>query len=76
MKTKEMIEYLQKFDPETEVCIMVVNPPEWIRHEVQSLFMVTDAGRPFIGVEVGGGIPFDEAMTKAAEEDEENADTE
>ena len=59
MKTKEMIEYLQKFDPETEVCIMVVNPPEWIRHEVQSLFMVTDAGRPFIGVEVGGGgVPF------------------
>ena len=55
MKTKEMIEYLQKFDPETEVCIMVVNPPDRIRHEVQNLFMVTDAGRPFIGVEVGGG---------------------
>ena len=55
MKTKEMIEYLQKFDPETEVCIMVVNPPDRIRHEVQNLIMVTDAGRPFIGVEVGGG---------------------
>lgn len=76
MKTKEMIEYLQKFDPETEVCIMVVNPPERLKHKIEGLICITDAGRPFIGVEVGGGIPFDEAMTKAAEEDEENADTE
>jgi hypothetical protein len=76
MKTKEMIEYLQKFDGEQEICLMVINPPDRIRHEVQNLIMVTDAGRPFIGVEVGGGIPFDEAMTKAAEEDEKNADTE
>lgn len=55
MKTKEMIEYLQKFDGEQEICLMVINPPDRIRHEVQNLIMVTDAGRPFIGVEVGGG---------------------
>ena len=58
MKTKEMIEYLQKFDGEQEICLMVINPPDRIRHEVQNLIMVTDAGRPFIGVEVGGGDPF------------------
>lgn len=55
MKTKELIEYLQTFDPETEVIIAVVNPPDRIRHEVQKLICVTDAGKPFIGVEVGGG---------------------
>ncbi len=55
MKTKEMIEYLQKFDPETEVCIMVVNPPERLKHKIEGLICITDAGRPFIGVEVGGG---------------------
>ena len=55
MKTKDMIEYLQKFDGEQEICLMVINPPDRIRHEVQNLIMVTDAGRPFIGVEVGGG---------------------
>lgn len=76
MKTKEMIEYLQKFDPETEVCIMVVNPPERLKHEIKGLICITDAGRPFIGVEVGGGIPFDQEEVKAAEEDEKNADTE
>ena len=76
MKVSELMEYLQSFDGEQEICLMVINPPDRIRHEVQNLIMVTDAGRPFIGVEVGGGIPFDEAMTKAAEEDEENADTE
>jgi hypothetical protein len=53
-----MIEYLQKFDGEQEICLMVINPPDRIRHEVQNLIMVTDAGRPFIGVEVGGGYPF------------------
>ncbi len=54
MKTKEIIKYLQTFDPETEV-VVVVNPPERIRYEVQKLICVTDAGKPFIGVEVGGG---------------------
>ena len=72
MKVKELTDYLNGFDGETEVCILVINPPDRIRHEVQQLVLITDAGRPFIGVEVGGGIPFDKEMTKAAEEDEEN----
>lgn len=55
MKTKDMIEYLQTFNPETEVIVVVVNPPERIRYEVQKMICVTDAGKPFIGVEVGGG---------------------
>lgn len=58
MKVSELMEYLQSFDGEQEICLMVINPPDRIRHEVQKLIMVTDAGRPFIGVEVGGGDPF------------------
>lgn len=73
MKTKDMIEYLQTFNPETEVIVVVVNPPERIRYEVQKMICVTDAGKPFIGVEVGGGgIAFDREMTRAAEEDEDD----
>ena len=55
MKVNEMIAYLQRFDGEQEICLMVLNPPERIRHEVEKLICITDAGRPFIGVEVGGG---------------------
>lgn len=58
MKTKDMIEYLQTFDPETEIAMVVANPPDRIRYEVQKLICVTDAGKPFIGVEVGGGDRF------------------
>ena len=72
MKIKDMIEYLQTFNPETEVIVVVVNPPERIRYEVQKMICVTDAGKPFIGVEVGGGIAFDREMTRAAEEDEDD----
>ena len=55
MKTKEMIGYLLRFDPETEVSVMVVNPPGRIKHAVEGVICITDCERPFFGIEVGGG---------------------
>ena len=70
MKTKEMIGYLLRFDPETEVSVMVVNPPGRIKHAVEGVICITDCERPFFGIEVGGGIPFSQEEVRAAEEDE------
>ena len=70
MKTKELIEYLQRFDPETDTCFLVINPPGRVRHEVEGTICITDAGRSIIGLEVGGGIPFTREEVEAAEEDE------
>ena len=73
MTTKEMIEYLQRFDPETDISYIALNPPARLRHEVNGIICITDMERPAIALEIGGAIPFDEEETAAAEECEAEA---
>ena len=70
MKAKELIDYLQTFDPDAEIGIVVANPPGRMRHIVDGFFCFTDAGFPALYIEVGDGIPFSEEEKKAAEADE------
>ena len=70
MNAKELIDYLQEFEPDAEMGIMVANPPGRMRYKVDGFFCPTDAGIPVLCIEVGGGIPFDEEEKKAAEADE------
>lgn len=70
MKAKELINYLQTFEPDAKIGIMVANPPGRMRHIVDGFYCLTDAGIPLFGIEVGDGIPFDKEEKKAAEEDE------
>lgn len=68
MTTKEMIKYLQRFDPETDIYYMALNPPARLRHEVNRIVCITDMERPVIALEIGGAMPLDEEETAAAED--------
>lgn len=70
MNTREMIKYLKGFDPDSDISVIVANPPERLRHQVKGFFCITDYKAPAFCLEIGGGIPFDEEMIKAAEEEE------
>jgi len=72
MKTRELIEYLSRFDPETDTAFLVLNPPARIIFQLEAVVALTDGDKPVIGLEIGDGEPFDDAMVKAAEEDEAN----
>lgn len=69
MKTRELIEYLSRFDPETDTAFLVLNPPARIIYQLEAVVALTDGDKPVIGLEIGDAEPFDEAMTKAAEGD-------
>lgn len=72
MKTRELIEYLSGFDPETDTAFLVLNPPARIIYQLEAIIALTDGDRPVISLEIGEGEPLDDAMVNAAEEDEAN----
>lgn len=43
MKTKELIEYLQEFDAESEVVVIAANPKERKKYDAE-MFGITDGG--------------------------------
>lgn len=45
MKTKELIEYLQGFDAESEVVVITANPKERKKYDGE-MFGITDGGQP------------------------------
>lgn len=45
MKTKELIEYLQGFDAESEVVVIAANPKERKKYDGE-MFGITDGGQP------------------------------
>lgn len=45
MKTKELIEYLQGFDAESEVLVIAANPKERKKYDGK-MFGITDGGQP------------------------------
>ena len=66
MNAKELIDYLQTFEPDAEIGIMVANPPRRMRYKVDGFFCVTDAGCPALCIGGGDGIPFDEGGEKGS----------
>ncbi len=73
MKAKELIEYLNGFDANADVRVLVANPPSRIVYKTFEPFVITDAGFPFLCIEAHGEMPFDDELTKVAEECEEEA---
>lgn len=75
MKNKELIEYLQGFDPESEVYIGAVNLTERKKYYTE-MAALTDGPRAAIFLNVIGETGFDEEECQAAEEAESEAERE
>ena len=69
MKIKEMIEYLQGFDEDSEV-IEIVASPKMRKRYVGWLGAITDAGKPVIVFIVEEEKEFTEEEIAAVEQDE------
>ena len=71
MTTKDLIEYLQGFPPDSPVRLTAVTTEGRVIHDTLEIICITDQGVPAIFLRIDGGEPFDEEMTAAAEEDEQ-----
>lgn len=67
MKNKELIEYLQGFDPDADVCIAVVNIAERKKHYTE-MAVITDGLAPAIFLNIIGENGLDEEECQAADE--------
>ena len=57
MKISEIIEWLQTFDGEQELPILIVNPKERTMHKIERIGFCTD--EPMIMITVDGTEPMD-----------------
>jgi hypothetical protein len=69
MKTKELIEYLQEFDAESEVVVIAANPKERKKYDGE-MFGITDGGQPIFCIEISNESDLDEKEIAAAVQDE------
>lgn len=76
MTAREMMEYLSGWELDTEIAWNVVD----VRHRIRwggednmRMMCITDAPCPAIFFEIGEGEPFDEELTRVAEECEREA---
>ena len=69
MKTKELIEYLQGFDAESEVVVITANPKERKKYDGE-MFGITDEGQPIFCIEISNESDLDEKEIAAAVQDE------
>lgn len=53
MKAKEIIEYLQGFDPESETAVVAINLKDCTKHEIEGVNFITDSENPAIFVLLG-----------------------
>jgi hypothetical protein len=67
MKTKELIEYLQGFDAESEVVVIAANPKERKKY---------DGGQPIFCIEISNESDLNEKEIAAAVQDEREAEQE
>ena len=72
MKTKELIEYLQGFDTESEVLVIAANPKEHKKYDGK-MFGITDGGQPIFCVEVSNESNLDKEEIAAAAQDKREA---
>lgn len=72
MKTKELIEYLQGFDTESEVLVIAANPKGRKEYDGE-MFGITDGGQPIFYIEISNESNLDEKEIAAAVKDEREA---
>lgn len=76
MKTKELIEYLQGFDTESEVLVIAANPKERKKYDGE-MFGITDGGQPIFYIEISNeSVIPNEKEIAAAVQDEREAEQE
>lgn len=75
MKTKELIEYLQGFDTESEVLVIAANPKERKKYDGE-MFGITDGGQPIFCIEISNESDLNEKEIAAAVQDEREAEQE
>lgn len=75
MQTKELIEYLQRFDAESEVVVIAASPEKRKKYDGK-MFGITDGGQPIFCVEVSNESNLDEKEIAAAVQDEREAEQE
>lgn len=75
MKTKELIEYLQEFDAESEVVVIAANPKERKKYD-EEMFVITDGGQPIFCIEISNESDLDEKEIAAAVQNEREAEQE
>lgn len=73
MKTKELIEYLQGFDAESEVVVITANPKERKKYDGE-MFGITDGGQPIFCIEISNESDLDKKEIAAAVQDEREAE--
>lgn len=75
MKNKALIKYLQGFDPETDVHVIVTNITERKKYHSE-VAVLTDGAAPAIFANIIGTVSFDEEERRAAEEAEREIESE
>lgn len=72
MKRTELQTYLNEFNKcqDRDVAVIIANPQERLYYKIKNEFVIVDQEEPVLVFEVGEGIPFDEEMMAAVEEDE------
>lgn len=75
MKTKELIEYLQEFDAESEVVVIAANQKERKKYDGE-MFGITDGGQLIFCIEISNESDLDEKEIAAAVQDEREAEQE
>lgn len=75
MQTKELIEYLQRFDAESEVVVIAVSLEKRKKYD-GGLIAITDEEQPIFVLDIKGESDLDEEETEAAEQDERKAEQE
>lgn len=68
MKTKEIIEYLQGFDPESETAVVAINLKDRTKHEIEGVNFITDSESPAVFVLLGEVADIDTENEASKEE--------
>lgn len=75
MKTKELIEYLQGFDAESEVVVIAANQKERKKYDGE-MFGIMDGGQPIFCIEIRNEYDLNEKEIAEAVQDEREAEQE
>ena len=74
MKNSELKEYLNTFQDDADISLILANPRKRKLYEVERVDFITDIGQPVFCVTVGEAKDMDADMVAAREEDERNAE--
>ena len=74
MKNSELKEYLNTFQDDADISLILANPRKRKLYEVERVDFITDMEQPVFCVTVGEAKDMDEDMAKACEDDERNAE--